>query len=591
MIKLVKLIIIFLLSISAHATQVSDERSQDNVQNELNNEFNQSSFQRDYKDQNKKTLNSILPTKLLPHFKDKLVKNKYAKALKAGQWQLLYNLSTYLLTKSAFNLKKSLVLLKSCAKRGGFDAKQRYEKLKFLYQKKFLKVSSSEELMGLLKNESSPYALLAEVQIKLILNKFRENNSNLTYSLDSIEDSALALVKALPKNHHVYELLGKVLYQNQKKTKSLTAYQKAAKLGNAEGFNEIALAYKLGGLLGENKNKQVENFRKCASLGNPRCFNSMGYRYSNGFFGKKNKVKALEYYQQAAKRGWATSYRNISLIYNDEGFKNAELHHEYALHAAILGDHTAYGILARIYRHGRGVKVNNDIAFSWASAARNTTNGYSLFELAYCYDKGLGTLRDDHKAFKYYERATINNNYSAASNLASFYQYGRGTQKDCKVALKLHAIAAKEGKLYSASKLYQIYRGKCDKSLANEEKKMYWAKVGAEANYKVMPYSYAWELAYGSKTYRDYKLSKEWYLRSIESGIIEAAYGMGSFYYKGLGIKKDYKVAYAWYRLATHNKRKNQKALKYAAKSFNKLSPSEKIEAEALAATYLAKYL
>jgi TPR repeat protein len=585
--KFIILITLLIIGISTTASEKSDEKY---TGTKLKENYDKEVIQ-DLTSKNLEEDKPNLPTTLLPFFKNKKVSNKFRTANKAGQWQIYYDLSTYLLTKSAFNLRKSLALLKFCAKKGTFDAKRRYQKLKYLDNKKFLNLKSSDEVINLLKDDTSPYALMAELQLKLTINSFTRKGSSLAYSLSSLEDKAISLIKLIPKDYHAYEILGLIHYQNNKAHKSLEIYKIASSLGSSEGFNEIALAHKKGGLLVENKEKMIHNFNKCAELGNPRCLNSIGFRHSNGFFGKKDKEKAIYYYLKAAKSGWATSYKNLSLIYNEESHINYDLHQEYALHAVLLGESTAYGILSRIYRKGLGVKVNNEIAFYWAISARKTSNAYSLFELAYCYDKGIGVVRDDHKAFKFYERATLNNSYAAASNLASFYQYGRGIQKDCKIALKLHTIAANKGKLYSASKLYQIYRGKCDKGQLDEEKKMYWAELAAKQYYRKMPYSYAWELAYGSKKYRNYPLAKTWYLRSVENGLIDAAYGLASIYYKGLGIEKDFVSAYAWYKLASNYKKNEAKSLKYAKKSYTKLNPEQRKEALKLEKSYIEKYI
>jgi len=131
-------------------------------------------------------------------------------------------------------------------------------------------------------------------------------------------------------------------------------------------------------------------------------------------------------------------------------------------------------------------------------------------------EKDLFTLADDEwnmgnvkEAFKLFCKAAMQNDDSAQNNLGYFYDNGIGTKKDEDKALYWYKKAFRNGNIAAINNIATIYRDR-----GNNRRAFFW------------------------------------YKKAVDAGDKDALVEIGERYYKGEGIKRDYKLAVECFRKA-----------------------------------------
>lgn len=109
------------------------------------------------------------------------------------------------------------------------------------------------------------------------------------------------------------------------------------------------------------------------------------------------------------------------------------------------GDDRALFNLGLMYRHGRGVPQNNQLAveYYWRSADKG--NQFAQYSLGFLYDIGEGVEQNYERAAYWYLKSAEQGNEDAEFNLANLYREGQGVEKDLAKAFSLFQKFAGQG--------------------------------------------------------------------------------------------------------------------------------------------------
>ena len=256
----------------------------------------------------------------------------------------------------------------------------------------------------------------------------------------------------------------------------------AAEQGDPESAMDLATHYRFAPT--EDKEKHIVWLRRAAELGHPGAMWSMadlglsedddGVSPEEGFRWAKEAEAAgaddiasvlAEYYRQGRGTGpdeaLAAQYRKKSAEEGDphsmflvavdyltgtkyfpknekEAFRLAKLAEAEGLPEAAL-------LLAKLYRHGIGVRANPRQAFQVLK--RNVPSVYPELEyqMAFYYEEGWGTKKDLRQAFRLFRELAQKGFLKAKFHLAYALEHGRGTKPDMAQAVQWYREAAEEG--------------------------------------------------------------------------------------------------------------------------------------------------
>ncbi len=88
---------------------------------------------------------------------------------------------------------------------------------------------------------------------------------------------------------------------------------------------------------------------------------------------------------------------------------------------------------------------------------------------------------------------------------------------------------------------------------------------------------------------RDYEQAVKWYTHAAKKGYRRAQHRLGTMYAKGLGVERDFVIAYAWCKVSADQQ--SRFALRKMKKIEVHLEPSEIAEANRLANQYYDTYV
>lgn len=94
--------------------------------------------------------------------------------------------------------------------------------------------------------------------------------------------------------------------------------------------------------------------------------------------------------------------------------------------------------------------------------------------------------------------------------------------------------------------------------------------------------------AAGQGVEKDMETAADWYRRAAEKGVADAQYRLGKLYSEGNGVPADMEYAYGWYSVAAHLG--NPKGIDAAKSARNRLSDSERVEADKLSKKLIEEY-
>ena len=170
----------------------------------------------------------------------------------------------------------------------------------------------------------------------------------------------------------------------------------------------------------------------CARMGDKRCQNELGAWYHYGIGTSKNQDLALEWFYKSAILGYASAYKNIVLIYDQEDVdvagKPVEKVFEYFENAAQNGDAEDKYFFGLCYYYGIGININDELAFYWLNESAKQGDDGAMNSLGGFYHEGMGVDTSIEKAILSYTKAAQLGNKSSMKHLIKLFEKREGIE-------------------------------------------------------------------------------------------------------------------------------------------------------------------
>ncbi len=216
---------------------------------------------------------------------------------------------------------------------------------------------------------------------------------------------------------------------------------------------------------------------------------------------------------------------------------------------AKLGKVSAIYLLAEVYRKNHDDDSYKEMA-SWYEQATKENNVKAQFQLAKAYKYGKGVSVDDRRAFKWFEAAGKRNHWQSQFELGEMYAQGRGVSMNVKKAKDWYGRSVKNRKKWEKA---------LEKKTASETEAMALKKL-REIKVKVKKHLLPGGIDFREElTSREDSISREdlvsranqkafyWYEKAAELGHALSQYQLAEMYRLGLGTERDLKKAFKWY--------------------------------------------
>lgn len=214
-----------------------------------------------------------------------------------------------------------------------------------------------------------------------------------------------------------------------------------AEKGHPEEQLRLGLCYLTGaGLLPLDFSKAREWFQKAARGGNAEAMNQLAMMYQEGRGVKVNLAEAFSWWKQSAEQGNAEGLYYLGVFYGTGDvvrldYKKSRAYFE---QADQLGYDDASYQLGLYYQFGMGVKANIEKALEYFERAASNGHADAAEHAAQIYYRGnYGVTVDYKKAFDLYLIAADQNHEESMWYVINGYLTGEGTEQNHEKALEL----------------------------------------------------------------------------------------------------------------------------------------------------------
>lgn len=371
------------------------------------------------------------------------------------------------------------------------------------------------------------------------------------------KDYALSLLlKESNDNGEANELLGEIYKSENKNSKALQYFEKAAQQGNKDGMFNTALMYDKGIGVSENKLIAAKWYKAGADKGDPICMANLGFILECGPKELQNHKSAFEWYLKAAESGYTDSWNNVGLCYKygigvPQSFeKSAESYRK-----AIEGEDPSksYFNLFLLYTDGVIGKYNENKAFEYLLKAAALNQPQGCYHLALRYIIGLGVEQNIEKGLDQLLKAAQLQNPDAINDAMYIKE---------DINLRIHQIAynylisIKNPSPEAIGKLGHYYTNGwgCPQNL---EKAFECYKVAADAEIPEALFDLGICYRRGEGVTKDDKKAFEYYKKASDLGHIGAILNLGIFYDIGVAVEKNESKAFTYYKEAAEKGNKD----------------------------------
>ena len=267
----------------------------------------------------------------------------------------------------------------------------------------------------------------------------------------------------------------------------------------------------------------------------------------------------LSVLKQLAKQGYVAAQYCLGDMYNyGEGVpRNGDIACQWYAKAAAQGHYAGLSILKQLaaqgeaaaqyrlgdmYKEGKGVPRDGDIACQWYAKAAATFkeaaeqgDAEAQFCLGDMYKEGKGVPRDGAGARQWYTKAAATftkaaeqGDAEAQFRLGDMYKKGIGVPRNGDIACQWYAKAAAQKHEASLSVL----------------------KILAQQEYVAAQYRLGEMYNYGEGVPRNDELARRWFEQAAARGHADAQYRLGCMYRKGEGVPRDDELARRWLKKA-----------------------------------------
>eukprot|EP00743_Colponemidia_sp_Colp-15_P008622 GILK01009382.1.p1 GENE.GILK01009382.1~~GILK01009382.1.p1 ORF type:complete len:715 (+),score=107.63 GILK01009382.1:72-2216(+) len=280
-----------------------------------------------------------------------------------------------------------------------------------------------------------------------------------------------------------------------------------------------------------------------------RCF------YGHG--APQNYEKAFEFYLQSAHGGFVGAMKMLAGMHErGEGIpKDTPVAFEWYNRAAEKNDADALYHVGRMFEKGFGPdgEVDLDSAVSFYKQAAEMNHADALADLGYMYEHGAGGLRRDYlEASHLYLNGAEQGNARAQNNLGSLFYRGLGVPLDYTQAVQWFKRSADQGNANAMNNLgicYEAGHGVLkDDDMA---KQLYSDSLSRGNLHAATNLGFLHMRAGGfSGNQEEYEKAAALFRMGVGQGSVDAMYYMGLLFENGLGVDKDGKTSFSYYRRA-----------------------------------------
>ncbi len=302
-----------------------------------------------------------------------------------------------------------------------------------------------------------------------------------------------------------------------------------------------------------DKYHEVREFQIGSEKGDPASM----YGYAKWLLNQKDPAQREEGYNLARKVAFADYAPGQALygtlLYEKEDYQNALSWFEKGM---LQGNPECEYYIGLMRIEGKGILRN--VAQGLDNLRKAASNGNSLaqFELGKYYlygEPNVGIEKNFQTAFDYISKAAGSNMLEAQYILGTMYDEGIGVPKDGVKAITLYKLAAEHDHVRAQSKLGDIYvRTGKDKSLREEG--IDWLKKAIDEHDSPEAKNYlAYAYENGLGVEKDYKKAYQWYKEAADVDVAAAQFNIGVMVANGRGEKKDLNKAFYWIEQAAYN--------------------------------------
>ncbi|MBO7598522.1 MAG: SEL1-like repeat protein [Bacteroidales bacterium] len=347
-------------------------------------------------------------------------------------------------------------------------------------------------------------------------------------------------------------------------------YKKAGNLGNSDAQVLTGDCYFDGIGTTQNYKNAVVWYQQAANKGNMYAQFKLGECYENGCGVQNNKKTATNWYMKSADQGYSAAIAALDMLRNNSSMTVEDMFQRglalYELEeyseavqwfekAAIRGHSASQYQLGRCFYKGIGVTQNYQTAVSWWQKSADQGYDKAQYGLGVCYDFGDGVPQNYQKAVEWYQKAVAQDNTDAQYNLGACYYEGEGVAKDYQKAAELYRQAADKGLVDAQYQLGFLYENGIGLT-TDKLKAVEWYKKAANQGDSLameslkrlsngyMTASEMFDIGYEYANNGQYAEAVEWYKKSADLGNAAAQNNLGTCYFNGHGVTKNYYSAF-----------------------------------------------
>lgn len=295
---------------------------------------------------------------------------------------------------------------------------------------------------------------------------------------------------------------------------ALACYEKAAEMGDVNGYDYAGRYYLTGMGCEEDKEKARMYYEKGCAMGSSYCAVELAFMYSDGNGVEKDEEKTFEYLKMAAE--WGYSY--------------------------------AYYLLGRCYKLEVGTEEDPDKAIEYFTKAMEEGEVKAMSELALCYENEYGVEKDFQKAVEYMQ-AAAEKDYPYAQYKTGCYYMNGSEDFPCDYTQALHWLtkAADNEYPYANLELGDFYLYDYGGKEQPEKAFAYYEKAARE---DCVNEGLGLCFEHGIGVEINEGEAFKYYLKAAEDGFVRAMHYAGLAYYYGTGVKENYPEAFRWFNEA-----------------------------------------
>ncbi len=370
--------------------------------------------------------------------------------------------------------------------------------------------------------------------------------------------------KALKQNDPSAHYLVALMYKNgtyvpQNRSRWLQYLKSAANLGNSDAQADLGVAYLYGlpeANIQQDINASIPWLRKAAEQGDEKGNYYLGVCYEYGAGVPKDEEKSLTYYYTAANDGNPLAQCEVAQAYlvgkNGLNVNYAEAI-KYVNAAIEQEEPRAYKIMGDIYNYGLGKDEDKEKAAEWYKRAADSGDINASTSLAAMYIFGIGVPENETKGFQLYKIAADEDDMYGLGGLGLCYENGYGVPKNLSTAVSYYQRAAEKGHDYSRNRLYHMYREGIGVWKDSNKAIQYLREAADNGDLHAM-YRLGLEYWTGEIVHQESSTAIKYMTQAAENGYDFAAGVLGTIYYSGYqNVTKNYNKAFEYLRQAVQS--------------------------------------